>query len=118
MELKSNFENSRMLKKTGSWIYCNECNKTVGYLCYSTYQQFKFEFKCKCGSSGIVDLQYPCDKKLEHSSKDLIKKKNRLCCPNDEAPLFTIVEKHIAEYSYQVTCNGCDNTFVIKNKFI
>ena len=104
-----------MLKKTGSWIYCDTCNKTVAYLCYSTYQSFKFEFICKCGSSGAIDLQYPTDKKPILSSKDLNKKKNRLCCPNDNKPLFTIIEKHIDRFSYSVACNTCQNSYVIQD---
>ena len=102
-----------MLKKTGSWIYCDVCNKTVAYLCYSTYQIFKFDFACKCGSSGTIDLEYPSDRNPKLSLYILNKKKNRLCCPNDDAPLFTIVEKHINKYSYSVTCNTCQDSYEV-----
>ncbi len=110
-ELKKEVINGRMLKNTGSWLYCDECNKTVGYLCYSTYQSFYFEFSCKCGNSGSFDLKYDTDKKSTFSLKSLKSKKNRLCCPNDDSPLFTIVEKHIENYSYSVMCNKCHSEF-------
>jgi hypothetical protein len=100
-----------MLKNTGSWLYCNKCNKTVGYLCYTTYQSFQYNFNCKCGNFGSFDLEYDTNKKIEKSTKELKLKKNRLCCPNDEAPLFTIVEKNIEDYSYSVCCNKCYNEF-------
>ncbi len=100
-----------MLKNTGSWMYCDACDKTVGYLCYSTYQSFRFEFNCKCGNYGHFDLKYNTDKTIKMSSIKLEKKKNRLCCPNDSAPLFTIVEKNIDSYSYSVSCNTCFNRF-------
>ena len=94
-----------MLKNTGSWLYCDQCDKTVGYLCYSTYQSFLFEFDCKCGSSGSLNLNYDAQNSVVESSVGLEKIKNRLCCPNDEAPLFSIVYKHIEAYSYSVVCN-------------
>jgi len=113
-ELKKEIKNGRMLKNTGSWLYCDKCNKTVGYLCYSTYQSFRFEFDCKCGNSGSFDLRYDTEEIMTKSVENLKKRKNRLCCPNDDAPLFTIVEKNIANYSYSVTCNKCYTKFVHK----
>jgi len=110
-ELNKKLKNSRMLKNTGSWLYCDKCNKTVGYLCYTTYQSFKYNFECKCGNLGSFALSYDTDNNIEKSIKELKLKKNRLCCPNDEAPLFTIVEKNIKNYSYEVCCNKCYNKF-------
>jgi hypothetical protein len=106
-ELNKKLKNSRMLKNTGSWLYCDQCNKTVGYLCYTTYQSFKYDFECKCGNLGSFDLSYEIDRKIKNTTKELKQKKNRLCCPNDEAPLFTIVEKNIKNYTYMVCCNKC-----------
>ncbi len=70
-ELKKEIKNGRMLKNTGSWMYCNACDKTVGYLCYSTYQSFRFEFSCKCGNSGHFDLKYDTDNAIETSTAKL-----------------------------------------------
>lgn len=106
-DLKKEVVNGRMLKNTGSWLYCSKCNKTVGYLCYSTYQDFDFKFRCKCGNSGRFRLEYETNNKVSMSSTELEKKKNRLCCPNDSAPLFTIVEKNIENCSYSIVCNKC-----------
>lgn len=118
MEIKAKFKNTRMLKRTGSWIYCDECNKTVAYLCYSTYQQFRFQFNCRCGSSGSIEIEHPNSPKKNTSTKSMKRIKKRLCCPNDDAPLFSIVEKHIEKYSYNVTCNECFNSFEVKQRAI
>ncbi len=103
--------NGYMLKNTGSWLYCDKCNNTVGYLCYSTYQSFHLDFLCHCGNSGVFHLTYNTDPKITDSPIKLKKNKNRLCCPNDNAPLFTIVEKHIKDFSYSVCCNKCYTRF-------
>ena len=116
MEIKSCFKNSRMLKRNGSWIYCEKCNKTVAYLCYSTYQHFNLKFSCNCGARGSIEIEHPSAKKSELSSAGLKRNKNRLCCPNDDAPLFSIVEKHIKGCSYSVTCNKCFNSYMVKQK--
>ncbi len=118
MELKTCFRNSRMLKRNGSWIYCDTCNTTVAYLCYSTYQHFRFEFVCRCGTVGALEIEHPSDRAPDPSARDLMKIKNRFCCPNDEAPLFSIVEKHIAKCSFAVTCNTCFNSYTAKGKVI
>lgn len=106
-ELKINIKNGRMLKKNGSWMYCDQCNKTVGYLCYSTYQKFLFNFECSCGNIGSFELGYESDLPVKESDTDLKKIKNRLCCPNDDAPLFTVVDKNIKNVTYQIVCNKC-----------
>lgn len=106
-ELIKEIKNSRILKNNGSWMYCNKCNKTVGYLCYSTYQDFQFDFVCKCGNIGSFRLHYKTDVEIIKSKKDLKLIKNRLCCSNDNSPLFTIVDKNIETVKYSITCNNC-----------
>ena len=110
-ELHKHIVNGRILKNNGSWLYCDKCNKTVGYLVYSKYLNFRFDFDCKCGNKGYFELEYKTDKKIKKSNAELITKKNRLCCPVDEAPLLTIVEKNIEKYTYSVTCNKCFNKY-------
>jgi hypothetical protein len=109
--LTKKLTNAHMLKNTGSWLYCDQCNKTVGYLVYTTYQSFSYHFTCKCGNQGSFELSYESDKDTKKSTEPLILKKNRLHCPNDDAPLFTIVEKHIEKYAYRVCCNKCYTVF-------
>lgn len=110
-ELISEIKNGRILKKNGSWMYCDKCNKTVGYLCYSTYLDFRFEFICKCGNSGLFRLSFKTEEKFVQSSENLTHNKNRLCCPNDNSPLFTIVDKNIEKVKYQITCKACKNQY-------
>jgi len=109
--LKKEIQNGRMLKKTGSWMYCDSCNKTVGYLCYSTYRKFTYKFICSCGTKGLFKLDYPDEADYNVSEKPLLKKKNRLCCPNDESPLFTCVEKHLKSSHCIVICKSCQTQF-------
>ncbi len=110
-DLLKEIKNGRLLKSNGSWMYCEKCNKTVGYLCYSTYQDFYFEFDCKCGNKGSFRLQYPSEENVRKSTVDLKEVKNRLCCPNDDSPLFTVVEKNIETFKYQITCKVCNIHF-------
>lgn len=106
-ELIKEIKNGRILKNNGSWMYCDKCNKTVGYLCYTTYESFQFEFDCKCGNKGAFRLSYKNDLVTKKTTENLKTNKNRLCCPNDDSPLFTIVEKNIEKVNYSVTCKKC-----------
>lgn len=99
--------NGRLLKKNGSWMYCNKCNNTVGYLCYTTYQYYKFKFTCTCGNVGIFELGERVVSTQEGEKKALLLHKNRLCCPNDDSPLFSVVGKNLRRYDYEVICKKC-----------
>ena len=111
-ELKKQIKNGRLLKNNGSWMYCNGCNKTVGYLCYTTYQYIRFEFDCNCGEQGFFELYYEINNQPKEASENLKEIKNRLCCSNDESPLFTIVEKNLKSYSYTVVCKKCQTQYM------
>ena len=103
-------KNSRLLKEYASWIYCTECNKTVAYLCYVTYDLFDFEYICNCGSHGSVFIEFEHDQSTK-SNQPLNLVKNRLCCPKDDSPLLTVVEKNISEAQFRIVCNTCNTAY-------
>ena len=110
-ELIKEIQNGRILKNNGSWMYCGNCNKTVGYLCYSTYQDFRFDFVCKCGNRGSFRLRYPTESELTKSNEELKTIKNRLCCAKDDSPLFTFVEKNVESVLYSIVCKKCKTEY-------
>ncbi|MEL7658542.1 MAG: hypothetical protein AAGU75_21845, partial [Bacillota bacterium] len=99
------------LKNYGSWMYCEACNNTIGYLCYSTYDYFKLEFECNCGEHGSVELGEKISHNHSENPENLMIKKGRQCCPRDQSPLFSIVEKSLKNYNYQVICKECKGCF-------
>jgi len=105
-----NLKNSRLLKDYASWIYCANCNSTVAYLCYVTYDAFDFEYICNCGSNGKVHIEFEHPTPAK-STEELKIIKNRLCCPNDDSPLLTVVEKNIKSYKFNIICNTCSQEF-------
>ena len=112
-EIERKEENCRLLKSYGSWLYCSNCNKTVAYICYSTYRWIEIQFECTCGAKGIVtlkekDCQIP-DKII--SEKQLTLKNNRYCCSNDQDPIFSVVLKQIKFVEYKVSCLKCKNEY-------
>lgn len=105
--------NGRLLKNYGSWMYCNACNSTVGYLCYSSYCYFYFSFTCNCGNQGSFELGIKPESVI-NNGKDLLLNKHRFCCAIDQARLFSVVDKHIKAYQCEVVCNNCLNIYVSK----
>jgi len=105
-------ENSRLLKDYASWIYCTNCNKTVAYLCYVTYDLFDFKYTCACGSEGRVYIEFEHGESKVHD-KPLKIIKNRLCCPNDDSPLLSIVDKNVDKYDFDITCNMCNSNYKV-----
>jgi len=106
--------NGRILKNNGSWMYCDKCNNTVGYLCYSTYQTFRFDFDCNCGNKGLFKLGYDDNLTTKKSLQPLKIHGNRLCCTNDDSPLFSIVEKNIKKVRYSVVCKKCLTEYIVE----
>ena len=103
--------NTRLANTYGGWIYCEGCNKTIGYLCYVTYDLFRFDYKCKCGSYGRAYLAFEDESLAKTSGKPLVTVKNRLCCPTDESPLVTVLAKSLEAYKYEVVCKACNTKF-------
>jgi uncharacterized protein YbaR (Trm112 family) len=107
--------NTRLANAYGGWIYCEGCNKTIGYLCYVTYDLFRLDYQCKCGNCGSVHLAFERDSEAQPSSEQaLITIKNRLCCPEDKSPLVTIQEKKLDVYKLEVSCKACNTKYQVE----
>jgi hypothetical protein len=103
--------NTKLANNYGGWIYCGSCNQTIGYLCYVTYQSVKFEYRCKCGNCGSMRLEMSDGIEPIVSSKPLITIKNRLCCPEEEAPLITILQQKLQNSSCNIICKNCNHQY-------
>lgn len=117
MTLKRTIDNGKMLKNSGSWMYCSQCGNTVGYLCYTTYTSFRLTSVCICGATNCFELAY---EKVNKSAVNtpLLTVKNRLCCPEDRSPLFSVSRKNLKDYTCEVVCNKCGIKYHSEMKII
>lgn len=97
-------------------MYCTACNENIGYLCYSTYDSLVLKYKCNCGSEGSASIDFADSETGKDCEKELITIKNRLCCPEDNEPLITLLDKKLAEYEMMITCKSCGNRYVMSRK--
>lgn len=104
--------NTRLATKYGGWMYCTNCNKNIGYLCYVTYDRINFNYVCNCGSEGSVILDFEDSKKGTSCNNKIITIKNRFCCPEDESPLITILSNSIKNYKLEITCKSCNKIYM------
>lgn len=103
--------NTRLAANYGGWMYCDKCNENIGYLCYATYDRLELKYKCNCGSNGSALLDFEDSQTGENCNAELITIKNRLCCPNDNSPLITILDKKVADYEMKITCKSCASIY-------
>lgn len=103
--------NTRLANTYGGWVYCDGCNKTIGYLCYVTYNRFKIDYKCQCGNEGGVSLSFDDEDTPKDAEQKMLINKNRLCCPADESPLVTILSKKLMSYECEIVCRKCNTKY-------
>jgi len=105
-------KNTKLASGYGGWIYCVHCGENIGYLCYVTYDNFNFEYQCQCGQHGSIHIAFDNVERGEQSNNKLVGIKNRLCCPNDQSPLLTILEKKLVSYKYAIDCVSCKTKYM------
>lgn len=111
--------NAHFLKGHASWLYCDNCNKTVAYLCYVTYRYFRFSFVCKCGCEGWIENRYE-DVDLPNLPSGKVVRKatnNRYCCAKDGDSLFSPVPKNLKSYTADIVCKQCSTKYAISEKY-
>lgn len=109
-------EKTRLLKDYASWIYCENCNQTIGYLCYVTYDKIDFKYTCNCGNSGSLLIDFSENDTIKSTNQPLSLIKTRLCCPIDDSPIITIQENKLSSYHYEIVCHSCSRSYIDKNK--
>lgn len=108
--------NTRLATNYGGWMYCTNCNKNIGYLCYATYDRVNLSYTCNCGSTGSAFIDFEDSQTGVKSNEDLIVKKNRFCCPEDESPLITMLSKNVKEFEFEITCKACEKIYKKKGE--
>ena len=101
--------NAHYLKGCASWLYCDNCRKTVAYLCYVTYQYFRFDFTCSCGCEGFAENRYGDIDLTGLPAGELVRNtaNKRYCCAKDKSPLFSPVSKNLKNYHAEIVCKEC-----------
>lgn len=107
--------NTRLATNYGGWMYCDNCNENIGYLCYSTYDRLELNYKCNCGSNGSVFIDFEDSKTGKVCNDELVIVKNRFCCSKDNEPLITVLDKKVSDYEMKITCKSCESIYK-KNK--
>ena len=102
-------QNAHYLKGHASWLYCDNCNKTIAYLCYVTYQYFRFDFTCLCGCAGFAENRCSDIDMSSLPTGELVRStaNKRFCCSIDESPLFSPVPKNLKSYNAEIVCKEC-----------
>lgn len=102
---------TRLATNYGGWMYCDKCGENIGYLCYATYDELDLKYQCDCGSCGSAEINFEDSESGRECDDELITIKNRLCCPKDNDPLITILDKKVAKYDLKITCKACGNIY-------
>lgn len=108
---RKELHSTKLANNYGGWIYCESCGQSIGYLCYVTYDHFRFDYKCKCGAAGSMRIDFDEVQTSVPSDNKPVLIKNRLSCPKDQSPLLTILEKKLDSYTYEIECTACKTKY-------
>ncbi len=103
--------NTKLATNYGGWMYCDKCKENIGYLCYSTYDRLELKYKCNCGSLGSALLDFEDSNTGKDCKEELVIIKTRFCCPKDNEPLITILDKKVSNYEMKITCKSCESIY-------
>ena len=112
-------QNAHFLKGHASWLYCDNCNKTVAYLCYVTYRYFRFSFICSCGGHGWVENSFGAIdlESLSANTPARSPANKRYCCASDGSSLFSPVPKNLQSYKARIVCAQCNTKYEVSEDF-
>jgi uncharacterized protein YbaR (Trm112 family) len=75
-----------------------------------------FKYTCKCGNKGSIYIEKEDKVEPVPSSKALITIKNRLCCPEDQSPLITILGQKLEHATGRIVCLNCRHVYSIRGE--
>lgn len=68
--------------------------------------------------NGSALLDFEDSKEGSFCEEQLITLKNRLCCPEDESPLITMLSKNVKNYEFEITCKSCNKIYKRKENLL
>ena len=65
----------------------------------------------RLATNGKIFIDFEDSKIGKESNDELVTIKNRLCCPKENDPLITILDKKVESYEMKITCKSCQNIY-------
>ena len=99
--------NAVLLKKGGSLIFCNDCNRIVGSINENAYSYININFDCSCNtmvrhSVEIMKKEYTL-KNVGNAPK--LSAFGLYSCKKCNTPLLSIVKDRVTSFSFHVKCS-------------
>lgn len=108
----------RTLSKSGSLIFCDNCEKILGSINKQGYRYINLSLTCSCNYDGILEIS------REDSTSDPFERVNRMpyekdglaVCKKCGNVMFGVIPDRLINYSFYVECT-CGEKYDIKPTF-
>lgn len=108
----------RLLTRSGSLIFCDNCEKIVGSINRQGYRYLNLSIVCTCGNCGSIEISRPGNTSdpFERINKMPDSREGIAVCKNCKMPIFGVISDRVRTYSFYVEC-VCGEKYDTKSNF-
>lgn len=118
MKKKYTANGLRTLSKSGSLIFCNNCDKIVGSINRQGYRYINLTMTCSCNSAGMLEIsrENSTSNPLERINRMPAEKDGLAVCKKCGNVMFGLIQGRVLSYAFYVECT-CGEKYDIKPMF-
>ena len=118
MKTKACLRGLKTLAKSGSLVFCGNCEKILGSINSKGFRSIKLSIICTCGNYGSLIISHGknCEDAPRYIGRMPFVKKEILYCKKCMEPLFGVIDHRTMQYSFSVRCR-CGEEYDLKPSF-
>ncbi len=118
MKTKAYLRGLKTLAKSGSLVFCGNCEKVLGSINSKSFKDIKLSIICTCGNYGSLIISHgkSYEDEFRYIGQMPLIKKDILYCKKCKEPLFGVIDQRTVQYAFSVQCR-CGEKYDLKPSF-
>lgn len=118
MKTKACLRGLKTLAKSGSLVFCGNCEKILGSINSKSIRNIKLSIICTCGNYGSLIISHGKNREDtgEYIGHMPLINEEILYCKKCMEPLFGVIDQRTMQYSFSVQCK-CGEEYDLQPSF-